>query len=947
MRFSTRTAVVAAFAALAFTAAVWAGFAGWFLPDRSIELTALVAAALLTAALAVQHAAAKYWSIMPPSFIVEMTALLLLGPEAMIAVAATAALMLALTDTDRAQRIRRSAINIVSVLLASLAAGWLHRTLGGTLGWFVWPQQGLPIAAAVAGYCLTKSVLFDLIAPFAATRTINRSWPRELLLGTPIYVIGAALAVGLTAMITARALELVPIVIVPLVFAYLAYSKHVSRAEDDQYRREVIESVHHGMAVVDADGIVTLWSDELAHLLDCPAGDAVGQTIGGALRSLDKSDLPKAINDVLTNGNSQTIEQLKCAGRTLQVRILPTAAGATLLFDDVAAFGGSDAATRRVLERLALAAEGANDGLWEWDLRSGEFYSSSRWRAMLGLTGGPTVGAVSDWFGRVHNEDRAQLKAALESHLAGTVEQFEHTHRIRHEDGSYRRVMCRSVAKRGTGTRQVRIAGSLTDVTEASATEVAVSTASLDPLTGIGNRSMFVELLGKRLDDFKHGRASGPFAVLYLDLDRFKVVNDHLGHMVGDELLTEVSRRLQSCLRKGDVLARLGGDEFAILLNALGDTNRANAIAFRLQAALNAPVSIGGREVFTSASIGIACGPGEYTNPEEILRDADVAMYHAKSHGKARHEMFDADMHARELDRVGLENDLRHAVNNNDFELHYQPIVLLQSRRCVGFESLARWTRKGEPVSPAVFIPLAEELGIVDQLGNWALREACLTFADWKRRFPDSGLDYITVNVSSRQLMQKNFIWIVERAVEESGLKPSDLRLEITETALMDNPGEAAKLLSALREFGAKIYLDDFGCGYSSLSHLAKLPVDALKIDRSFVKNLSMPDRPAIVESILALAHTLHTGVVAEGIEQESQGRELERLGCTHAQGFLFSKPLSAKHAEEIIAANKPLGPAVTPETMAAGSATPQRSGFDLRSATFQWPEEMLTRPRA
>jgi EAL domain-containing protein (putative c-di-GMP-specific phosphodiesterase class I) len=325
------------------------------------------------------------------------------------------------------------------------------------------------------------------------------------------------------------------------------------------------------------------------------------------------------------------------------------------------------------------------------------------------------------------------------------------------------------------------------------------------------------------------------------------------------------------------------------------------------------------------------------------LRDADIAMYHAKSRGKARHEMFDADMHARELDRVGLENDLRHAVNTNNFELHYQPIVLLETRQCVGFESLARWSRNGEAVSPAVFIPLAEELGIIEQLGNWALREACVTFAAWKRRYPHAGLDYITVNVSSRQLMQQNFLWIVERAVEESGLQPRDLRLEITETALMDNPGEAAKLLSSLREFGVKIYLDDFGCGYSSLSHLAKLPVDALKIDRSFVKSLTMPDRPAIVESILALARTLHTGVVAEGIEQEAQGRELRRLGCTHAQGYLFSRPVSAKCAEEIVAAGKPLGPAPTPE-QDAPAAVPRASGVDFPSATFEWPEEVVAR---
>ena len=291
------------------------------------------------------------------------------------------------------------------------------------------------------------------------------------------------------------------------------------------------------------------------------------------------------------------------------------------------------------------------------------------------------------------------------------------------------------------------------------------------------------------------------------------------------------------------------------------------------------------------------------------MRDADTAMYHAKSRGKARHELFDADMHARELDRLGLENDLRHAVSHNDFEVHYQPIVLLGSGMCVGFESLIRWTRNGKPVSPVTFIPIAEELGLIEPLGTWVLQQACATFADWQRRFPAGGLDYITVNVSSRQLMQQNFLRVVEQAVHDSGLKPCDLRLEITETALMDSPNEAAKLLRELREFGVKIYLDDFGCGYSSLSHLHKLPVDALKIDRSFVKSLLLPDRPAIVESILALARTLKTSVVAEGIEQDVQARELVRLGCTHAQGYLFSRPLSTQAVEDLLVANRSLAP--------------------------------------
>jgi EAL domain-containing protein (putative c-di-GMP-specific phosphodiesterase class I) len=301
-------------------------------------------------------------------------------------------------------------------------------------------------------------------------------------------------------------------------------------------------------------------------------------------------------------------------------------------------------------------------------------------------------------------------------------------------------------------------------------------------------------------------------------------------------------------------------------------------------------------------------------------------------------------MHARERGRLELENDLRHAVATNNFEIHYQPIVLLESGMCVGFESLARWTRNGQAVPPITFIPLAEELGIIEPLGTWMLQEACSTFADWKRRFPDAGLDHVTVNVSSRQLMQQNFLRIVEQAVSNAGLKPADLRIEVTETALIDRPREAGRLLSELREFGTKIYLDDFGCGYSSLSHLAKLPVDALKIDRSFVKTLLLPERPAIVESILALARTLNTGVIAEGIEQDEQLRELERLGCTHAQGYLFSRPVSAKAAEEIIVAGKPLGPQNIDslEPTETSDEPPADTGEEI-----DWPDDLLIRRRA
>ena len=385
-------------------------------------------------------------------------------------------------------------------------------------------------------------------------------------------------------------------------------------------------------------------------------------------------------------------------------------------------------------------------------------------------------------------------------------------------------------------------------------------------------------------------------------------VNDSLGHITGDELLVSLAKRLEGCLRPGDAVARLGADEFSVMLQNISDEMQANVVAFRLQEALQAPFEVGGREVITSASSGIAISRAEYENAEELMRDADTAMCHAKSRGKARHELFDADMHKVALDRLGLETDLRQAVKSSSFEVHYQPIVSLSSRMCTGFESLVRWNRDGKPVSPADFIPMAEELGIIEPLGTWVMQQACAKFVEWKARYPQSGLDYITVNVSAKQLVQQGFIYMVERTVEQNHMRPEDLRLEITETAIMDAPQFAAQVLAELREFGVKIYLDDFGTGYSSLSHLHKLPVDALKIDRSFVRGLLMHDRPAIVESILALAKTLQTNVVAEGIEEEAQANELERLGCRFAQGYFFSRPIPADKVELMLAAGQPLG---------------------------------------
>jgi diguanylate cyclase (GGDEF)-like protein/PAS domain S-box-containing protein len=855
------------------------------------------------------------WTTVRPAFVIDFAVLLLLGPRAGVIVSAAAAIVRVLREPAGGTRPMEALLSAAAPPLALGAAAFTHLLLGGTIGTFEWPWQGVPIAAAVCAYCLVLSAVSEIVVPFVAARPAARSWPTVVLAGCPSYLTAAALAVVVVELIERQLWTVAVVASVPVYIIYRSYADHMARREQESRRQEALASLDHGVSMIDDTGVVTLWNHALQRLLGCPADRALGQPLCGVVPVLAETELPRALREAARTRKAVRLSSLGLPGpggtRMVDVRILPGATGMTMQWRDVTATWRAEHLLKRSEERFAQIADAANDGLWEWDLRRDELYASARWRALVGLGGAAGVCRPQEWLERVHAHDIGSLRTALDAHLSGATDSFQHEHRIRVEGDTYRLFHCRAVAVRGPNQKPIRLAGSLTDVTErALVQEQLRSVGTHDPLTGLCNRAVFVEQLGRRLQDLK-ARRGARFATLYLDLDRFKVVNDSLGHMVGDQLLSAVSRRLESCLRPGDALARLGGDEFAVLVNGLTDETQANAVALRIQDSLKAPVVIGGRDVFTSASIGIAFASRDYDRPEDIMRDADTAMYHAKSRGKARHELFDADMHARVLDRLGLENDLRRAIDQHDLVVHYQPIVSLASRRCVGFESLVRWTRNEKPVTPATFIPIAEEIGLIEPLGTWVLQQACLTFADWRRRFPKSGLEYVTVNVSGRQLMQQNLPLVVEEAVRGAGLQPNELRLEITETAIMDSPADAARVLNELRSFGVKIYLDDFGTGFSSLSHLHKLPVDALKIDRSFVNSLLLPDRPAIVESILALARTLKTGVVAEGIEDDVQAGELERLGCTHAQGFLFSRPLPAAAVEEMLEADRPLGPAV------------------------------------
>src|SRR5882724_3914609 len=426
-----------------------------------------------------------------------------------------------------------------------------------------------------------------------------------------------------------------------------------------------------------------------------------------------------------------------------------------------------------------------------------------------------------------------------------------------------------------------------------------------DALTGLPNRALFMDRLSHGLTRAR--RRHEHVAVLFLDLDRFKVINDTLGHTVGDQLLVEVSNRLGSALRPGDTVARLGGDEFGLLLEDVADAETAELVALRIEAELAKSLSFEGREVFVTASIGIALSSERLGTPEEVLRDADLAMYHAKAKGKARHEIFDGTMSAPALDRMDLEMDLRSAITNRDFRLHYQPILRLDTGRIVEVEALIRWQHeKRGLLQPDAFIGLTEETGLIVPIGQWVLTEACRQARTWQIEFPRSPALGMSVNLSAKQFQNPKLVEEITDALTMSGLDPACLKLEITESVVMqDVPATLAKLRE-LKDLGIRLAIDDFGTGYSSLGYLKRFPVDTLKIDRSFVKGLSKEGNDnAIVRAVVTVAKTLNMDVTAEGVETDQQRIELVALGCDRAQGFLFAKPADADHVGPLLAISK------------------------------------------
>jgi diguanylate cyclase (GGDEF)-like protein/PAS domain S-box-containing protein len=566
-------------------------------------------------------------------------------------------------------------------------------------------------------------------------------------------------------------------------------------------------------------------------------------------------------------------------------------------------------------ERYALAAKGANDGLWDWEVTTGHLHYSERWKSIVGCEDHEIGTSAEEWFGRVHPEDLPGLRRDLDDHLSGRTPHFQSEHRMRHQSGAFRWVLTRGLAVRDSNGVALRMAGSQSDITEGKV---------VDALTGLPNRMLLIDRLERLLQHERAHPGSERFAVLYMDLDGFKLVNDSFGHPAGDTLLQAVARRLEGSLRNTDVvarlaetagavehtLARLGGDEFVVVLHDIRGGVDATRVAERILRALRPAFEIAGCEVFTSASIGIAVGGARYTGAGEILRDADTAMYRAKALGKGRFEVFDAAMREEVTERLKLDTALRLAVDRHEFLPYYQPIVDLGSGNLVGFEALIRWKRGNEVVEPGGFLSVIEENGLALPVGRRFFRDVCQQLRAWQTTHPDAGRLSVSVNFAGAQFVEIGLLDYLLETVEDAGLSPGQIVVEITESTAIVNFAHAIKVLSRIRQAGLSVVLDDFGTGYSSLSCLHELPITGLKLDRSFISKEGQ--HPAILRAVVLLAQHLELTVTAEGVETVAQYENLRNLGCGFAQGFLFERAVDAVRAGALVRDKRhwlPVGP--------------------------------------
>ncbi len=554
------------------------------------------------------------------------------------------------------------------------------------------------------------------------------------------------------------------------------------------------------------------------------------------------------------------------------------------------------------VERRALALTGAGDMIWDWDVAADRVFTSAETEAMLGLKTGSLAGAAATWLEVLHPLDRDRFRATLDGIVEQRRGRVAQDFRMRTSDGHYLWFALRARPVVGTDGEVIRLVGTLTDVTEfKTAEERLLHDAVHDNLTGLPNRELFLDRLGAVLGFAKADAAIRP-TVMVIDLDRFKQVNDSVGMALGDSILLTLARRLSRLIKPQDTLARLSGDQFGLIVLSERDSSRIIAFAESIRRTLRAPITFNDREIVLTGSIGLTLGDSEPQNADERLKDAELAMYHAKRIGGDRIDVYKPAMRARKADRLSIESDLRRAIQREEITILYQPIVRLDDRAVAGFEALARWNhpRMGR-MSPNEFISIAEETGLIVELGLFVLERTARQLSAWQRTLRPRDPLFASVNVSSRQLLRHDLIQDLRTVLARAPLTRGSLKLELTESVVMENPEHAAQMLQRIRELGAGLALDDFGTGYSSLAYLQRFPFDTIKIDQSFVRTTAKGTRPVILRSIIALAHDLGMDVVAEGAESDSDAIELFQLGCEYAQGFVFGEPMSSDRARELL----------------------------------------------
>jgi diguanylate cyclase (GGDEF)-like protein len=545
----------------------------------------------------------------------------------------------------------------------------------------------------------------------------------------------------------------------------------------------------------------------------------------------------------------------------------------------------------------------SSDGLWEWELTTNQMNYSKRWKISLGYEESEIGTSPNEWFNRVHPEDAEKLHASILSHLSGQTPCFKSEHRILCGDGIYQWVQSRGQIVLDEDGKPGSIFGSLTGVATSRDMEDRFKhNAYHDSLTGLPNRMMFLKRLKRMLDRSQRGEGS-PFAVMIFDIDRFKAVNDTYGHSVGDQLLVEFARTLKNSLRPEDIVARLSGDEFAIMLDNLRDANEAIIVADRLKEAFAEHYNIEGNELFITACVGIAHSQYQSDSPEDLFRNAEAALVRAKEQGRDGCEFFDSEMLGRIVALSRVEKGLSKAIQRNEFAIYYQPIISLISYQIIGFEALLRWQHpKQGLIMPNDFIPIAEETGQIVQVDNWVLAEAAKQLCRWHSEFPSDNPLSVSVNISGRRFLQRDLADYIKNVLAETGANPECLKLEITESAVIENIENATQTLMKIKDLGIQVSLDDFGKGYSSLNYLQQFPVDALKIDHSFISTMNTPKNLQIVHSVMNLANSLGLKVVAEGVETGEQIIQLTGMNCQYVQGFLFSRPLPLMAATALLA---------------------------------------------